>query len=259
MTLGAGAIIAPMVAHAQETRSYDIPAAPLADGLNRFGEAADVELIYDSALTNGISSRGLKGSFGTVEALSRLLAETGLTFRQNGPRAFTLERAPQSADGSIQLGPVRVEGDSTGSARAAYEGELTATSPIRDYVARRSASGTKTDTPIIETPQSISVVTAEEIRTTKAQNLTDALTYTAGVYRTEGNDRTADRINLRGFYSDAIEGSLYRDGMRYMVNAFNGKQEPYGLERVEILKGASSVLYGNAGPGGIINTVTKRP
>ncbi len=108
--VGAGAILAPAAALAQEARGYDIPAGPLAVALNRFGEAANVELVYDSALTNGVSSPGLKGSFSTAEALSRLLVGTGLTFRPNGAGAFTLERAPQSAAGTVQLGPVRVAG-----------------------------------------------------------------------------------------------------------------------------------------------------
>ncbi|EWM45684.1 TonB-dependent siderophore receptor [Bordetella holmesii] len=64
---------------------------------------------------------------------------------------------------------------------------------------------------------------------------------------------------VRGFEISAYTGGLYRDGGKYSVNVYNGQQEPYGLERVELLKGASSVLYGASGPGGIINTVTKRP
>jgi iron complex outermembrane receptor protein len=261
--LGAGAIAVPSTAHAQ-ARSYNIPAGPLAVALNRFGEAADVELVYDSALTNGVSSAGLKGSFGTAEALSRLLAGTGLTFRQNGPRSFTLERAPQSADGAIQLGPVRVEGEGArGSASGGFSGgEESASGPVFGYVARRSATGTKTDTPIIETPQSISVVTADQIARLKAQSLQEALGYTAGVAAGVGNSSsyfTADTMLLRGFEGVPEYGNFFRDGTRFMSSIFSGKQEPYGLERVEYLKGAASILYGASAPGGIINTVTKRP
>lgn len=112
--LGAGVIAAPTTAHAQATQSYDIPAGALATALNRFVETSGVALVYDSALTNGLPSPGLKGSFGVAEALSRLLAGSGLTFRQTGSNAFTLERAPRSADGAIQLGPVRVQGEGHG-------------------------------------------------------------------------------------------------------------------------------------------------
>jgi iron complex outermembrane receptor protein len=134
-----------------------------------------------------------------------------------------------------------------------------ATGPVHGYAARRSATGTKTDTPLIETPQSITVIGAEEIETLKSQSLQDALGYAAGVSRFESLSRVQDTIYLRGFQAQAGTGSIYRDGSKYTVNAFNGKQEIYGLERIELLKGAASVLYGSAGPGGIINMVSKRP
>jgi iron complex outermembrane receptor protein len=133
--------------------------------------------------------------------------------------------------------------------------------PVQGYLAKRSGSGTKTDTPIIETPQSISVVTADQIRATNSQNLQDALVYTAGVATgsVAASQQIADTLFLRGFQADNQFGSFYRDGMRYQANISNGKQEPYGLERVEYLKGPASILYGTAAPGGIINTVSKRP
>ena len=128
---------------------------------------------------------------------------------------------------------------------------------IKGYIAKRSATGTKTDTPIIETPQSITVIGAEEIETLKSQSLQDALGYVAGVNRAEGQDRTSDAFFLRGFKTG--NSSVFRDGSQYVVNYYNGRQEPYGLERIELLKGAASVLYGAAAPGGLINTVSKRP
>lgn len=126
------------------------------------------------------------------------------------------------------------------------------------YIATRSSAGAKTDTPIIETPQSVSVVTSEQFTAQGAGDLMDALGYTAGISRLEANDKTTDGFMLRGFSTGAGGGSMYRDGAKFMVNVYDGKQELYGLERIEVLKGAASVLYGVAAPGGIINTVTKR-
>lgn len=128
---------------------------------------------------------------------------------------------------------------------------------VAGYIATRSATGTKTDTPIIETPQSISVVGAEQIEVMKPQNLTEALNYVAGVDRFEGFNRSGEMAWIRGFQANVQ--NYYRDGSRYLRNAYDGQLETYGLERIEVLKGASSVLYGVAAPGGIINTVTKRP
>ena len=101
------------------------------------------------------------------------------------------------------------------------------------------------------------MIGAQEIETLKSQSMQDALGYVAGVSRAEGIDRTTDSLFLRGFRSN--QGSYYRDGSLYTVNIYNGRQEPYGLERIEFLKGASSVLYGAMPPGGVVNTVSKRP
>jgi iron complex outermembrane receptor protein len=127
------------------------------------------------------------------------------------------------------------------------------------YVAKRSATGTKTDTPIVETPQSISVVTREQMDTLKVQRLSDALGYSAGAFRIDGDNRATENIISRGFQLSPDSGSMLRDGMKYQINSFDGQLEPYGLERIELLKGASSVLFGSTAPGGLVNTVTKRP
>lgn len=131
----------------------------------------------------------------------------------------------------------------------------TATGPVQGYVANRSATGTKTDTPVLETPQSITVIGAEQIETLKAQSLTDAIAYSVGAARAPYIERVGDEVMLRGF----MIPTSFRDGTRYQSNRFDGQQEPYGLERIEVLKGASSILYGAAEPGGVVNTVSKRP
>lgn len=92
----------------------------------------------------------------------------------------------------------------------------------------------------------------------KAQSMVDALGYTAGVAMREAG-RVTESLVLRGFQADGQSGSLYRDGTKSTSNLYRGQQELYGLERIELLRGASSVLYGGAAPGGIINSVSKRP
>jgi len=260
--LAGGAVVAPATAHAQGTQSYDIPAGPLATALNRFVETSGVALVYDSALTNGLSSPGLKGSFSTAEALSRLLSGSGVTYRQTGPGAFTLERAPQSADGTIQLGPVRVEGESAGrSATNSPNFEDRAfRSPVRGYVAHRTTAGVKTDTPIVEVPQSISVITAQELQDRNVQSVTEAVQYSAGVQVNNfgGNEIRNDWIVVRGF--DIKPSGDFRDGMAQVYyDQFRVRPPAYALERVDIIRGPASVLYGQIIPGGLIDRITKRP
>ncbi len=232
---------------AAQTARFDIPAQPLAPALAALAEQAGLQLAFPPELAEGRRAPAVQGTHDVADALRALLAGSGLQGRVQG-RTLMVERAP--APGAQAALPAV-----TVTANTERE---SATGPVQGYAARRSATGTKTDTPILETPQSLSVVGAEEIETLKAQSLQDALGYVAGISRSEGLDRTTDGLFLRGFQSSNV-GTYFRDGTPYTVNYYNGRQEPYGLERIEVLKGAASVLYGASAPGGIINTVSKRP
>jgi iron complex outermembrane recepter protein len=139
----------------------------------------------------------------------------------------------------------------------ATESSETATGPVYGYAAKRSATATKTDTPLNETPQSVSVVSRERIEDQGALNLQDALNYSAGV-RSDGFglDSRTDSVFLRGAYPD-----VYRDGLRRLFNYYTStiRIDPYALERIEVLRGPASVLYGQGTTAGIINTVSKLP
>ncbi len=248
------ALALPTMAMAQAqsmAREVDIAAGPLATTLNRIGESAGLLLSFDPALVKGKTAPAIKGRLTAQQALVQALAGSGLAANADGA-SIVIKTAPpapvSTKEAVLPLVTVR-----TGAERE------TATGPVQGYVATRSATGTKTDTPIIETPQSISVIGAQEIEVQKPQSLTEAFGYSAGVFRSEDYDSTRDQMRVRGFDLDADYGSYFRDGMKYTVNGFNGQQEPYGLERIELLRGASSVLYGLSAPGGLVNTVSKRP
>jgi iron complex outermembrane receptor protein len=138
--------------------------------------------------------------------------------------------------------------------------ELASASETVDVVATArtvTASAMKGDAPLVETPQSVSVVTSDQLESRGVLNVTDSLRYTAGTTPPSRFGSAADQFSLRGF--DASTTGLFRDGTRALVFVYNGTAEPYGLERVEVLRGPSSVLYGQGSPGGLINMVTKRP
>ncbi|MFT3812852.1 MAG: TonB-dependent siderophore receptor [Acidovorax sp.] len=247
----------PALAQAQQTQAtqqtYRIAAGALAPALRSLASSANLLLTFTEQQTAGKTTAGINGPYTPQAALAALLAGTGLQAVALDNGGYVLRAVPVvSAPASSQTGEMALPTVTVRSSAI----EETATGPVDGYVAKRSATGTKTDTPIIEIPQSISVVGAEEITTLKSQSIQDALGYVAGVARTEGLDRTtASSLFLRGFQNSA----LYRDGSMYTVNIYDGQVELYGLERLELLKGASSVLYGANAPGGIINMVTKRP
>ncbi|MBS0232507.1 MAG: TonB-dependent siderophore receptor [Proteobacteria bacterium] len=131
--------------------------------------------------------------------------------------------------------------------------------PGKGIVAERTTSGSKTDTPIIEIPQGISVVTGEQIRDMGAMSVVEATRYAPGIRsETFGSDTRNDWFLVRGF--SAQETGYYLDGLQLFSTAFaTWRLEPWGLDRIEIIRGPSSVLYGGGNPGGLINAVSKRP
>lgn len=130
------------------------------------------------------------------------------------------------------------------------------TGPVSGYVAERALSATKTDTPIIETPQAITVITRDRIEAQGAQTVQDALRYTAGLTPDPfGLDNRGDWSLVRG-----VQPVQYQDGLRMLFGNYNNtRPDPYALERIEVLKGPSSVLYGQSSIGGVVNLVSKRP
>ena len=231
---------------------FDIPAQPLSRALIAFSNAIGLELFLDAGLVRGRRAPAIGGNLTNAEALNQLLAGSGLAYRISGttltitgPSGASGETA---ADGSIELGTIEVAG------------EQDPFGPVDGYLATTTSSGTGVATPIIETPQSVSVVTADQIRDQSATSLTDTLLYTPGVVAQSGAfSRMADDVMMRGFnIADGSSGML-RDGMQFQSNVYGGGQEPYGLERVEVLRGPASILYGQMSPGGVVNAISKRP
>ncbi|ANE74255.1 TonB-dependent siderophore receptor [Dickeya solani] len=133
------------------------------------------------------------------------------------------------------------------------------TAPLKGMVAKESASGTKTSTPLIKTPQSVTVVTRDQMDAQAVSSVSDALNYSSGVvtnYR--GSSNRNDEVIARGFryvpkFLDGLSFGLSGQG------AALGKIDPWLLERVELVHGPASVLYGQVNPGGLINMTSKRP
>lgn len=144
------------------------------------------------------------------------------------------------------------------SASAGIAGrQETAWGHVDGYVATRSGTGTKTDTALIETPAAVSVVTQDQIQAQGAQSIAQAVRYTPGV-RGEfaGADARTDAIYIRGFLADQ-----YLDSLRLLNFAIFAYPiiEPFNLERVEVLHGPASILFGQSSPGGVVDMVSKRP
>ncbi|MDP9759677.1 MULTISPECIES: TonB-dependent siderophore receptor [Agrobacterium] len=158
----------------------------------------------------------------------------------------------QETNASTVLQPIVVQGTAaTKGARVEQRG----------YVATQSASATKITTAIAETPQSVSVVTRGAMTDRAVQTVADSLLYSANVNgQRYGNDPRSDYFSIRGFGAD-----LYLDGLRVpqIANQTGGyagfRVEPYFLNRVEVLRGPSSALFGQTNVGGVVNMISKDP
>lgn len=161
--------------------------------------------------------------------------------------------------GSVSVHGQELRGTQLEAITAVGTSQEDARGPIRGYVATQSATGAKSSTPLIETPASVAVVGAEQIRDQHAQTLGEAVRYSPGIRAEQfGANSRLDFYTIRGFKAD--DTGLYRDGLQLFSTAFaNFRTEPFGLERIEILRGPASVLYGGTSPGGLVNLVSKRP
>ncbi len=247
---------APSTARAQQASAapamaaagFVLPAQPLDRALEQLARQAGLQLMSDPARLRGVQGRAVSARE-LPQALSQLLQGSGMRGRVLGSTILV--------EVAAAMAPVPALSEVRVVAAAPRE---TATGPLGGQIARRSATATKTDTPLVEIPQSISIVTREELQNRKSDTVADALEYTAGFSaQPNGFSRVADDFTLRGFNVGPGTGGLLRDGMKLQSSVYDGSIEPYGLERVEVLKGAASVLYGQLSPGGLINTVSKRP
>ena len=229
-------------------RFFDLPSAPLGVTLSRIARDSNLTLSVAPALLQGKNSAPVNGMFTPQQAAERALAGSALGLSVTDSGALSVY--PQAEAGALNLGATNV------SARVGEDGR----GHVDGFVATRSATATKTDTPILEIPQTINVVTADQAEVQGARDLTQALRYTPGVSTNGYTDRNtiADEITSRGFAPTL----LYLDGA-YLPSAGSlggtPQIDPYTLERIEVLKGPSSVLYGQNQPGGMINMVSKRP
>lgn len=223
----------------------DIPRQPLSAALQAFSRRTGIQVVYTASIDAGIISPGISGDFDAMTALSRLLSGTGVTFRQSGKGAVVLAKA----SANITLGPVRVGGT------VAHQDP---TGPGVGYVATTTMAGTKTDTLLTEIPTSIYVITKQQMIDQQPQNIQEALRYSPGVYSEPYGSYSSGEalgsggaIKQRGFSTQQFVDGLMSTSLTSGETSF--------LERIEVLNGPPSVMYGQSAPGGLVNMTLKRP
>ncbi|KWV80629.1 MULTISPECIES: TonB-dependent siderophore receptor [Pseudomonas] len=236
----------PLIAaeQASSVRAYNLPAAPLATTLNQIASQAGLALTLNPALAAGKTSAPVKGQFHAQGALREALRGTGLQLEQSSAGTYTLMPVPE---GVVALPTTNITG------QGSYE---SAWGPVEGYVAKRTAAGTKTDTALVEAPRSISVATREQMQDRNVQNLDDAVKYMPGIVSASyGSDTRYDWMRVRGF-----EPTQFLDGLPLPRGVYaNPKAETWNLDRLALLRGPASSVYGQTPPGGLLDMVSRRP
>ena len=240
---------------------FHIAPQPLDNVLDQFIAATDWQVGYPAALAQGKTSSGINGNYTPRQALTKLLTGTGLSYRVSGNNTVILEKAaanplvpvanPKVTEPASEttLEKVTVEADS------AYDPEYYADPYNKDYVIPNATAGTKTDTPIMETPLNVQVISKQVLKDRQVIKLDQALKNVSGVTQISAGNFNDDRqsLFLRGFDSQ----TFFRNGFR--LTQGSASREMSNIESVEVLKGSAAILYGLVEPGGMVNVVTKQP
>jgi len=177
--------------------SYQLPAAPLASTLTQIASQAGIVLSIDPALTAGKQSAPVTGDYDALDALHQALQGSGLQLQQNSAGSYSLAPVPQAA---VALPDVTV---------TAAQNVESVWGPAPGYLVSRTAAGSKTDTPLLEAPRSISVATREQMQDRGVHSLDDAVKYMPGIVSSSfGSDTRYDWMRVRGF-----EPTHFLDGL----------------------------------------------
>jgi len=217
--------------------SFAMTAKPLPQALSDFSRITGISVVYTDEAPYGITAPAVNGQMSAEQAMQRLLSQSGFTFRRTDAHTLALEPLP--TDGALNLGATTITSVMVQS--QSYQ------PPPTSSVMRSSAL-------LQEIPQTVNVIPAQVISDQAPRNLDDALANVSGI--TQGNTlgSTQDSVMTRGF-GDNRNGSIMRDGMPVV----QGRGLNATVDRVEVLKGPASLLYGIQDPGGVVNMVSKKP
>jgi catecholate siderophore receptor len=212
---------------------FQIAPRPLTQALRDFSRQAGIRVEVDIPAAATLSAQAVSGVLTAPEALRQLLAGTGMVARFVDAETAHVTRAGSGDIVVHALTPITVIGTRS-----------------RGYATPRTRSATRTDTPLRDTPQSVSVVTSELIADQAMQNMADVTRYLPGITMGQGEGHR-DAPTIRGNSSTAdffVDG--VRDDAQYLRDVYN-------VERVEALKGPNAMIFGRGGAGGVLNRVSK--
>ena len=239
LLIGAMIFIEPTFAE-DITQQYTLPAQPLNKALSTVASLAKLKILFDAEQIHTLNTQSLTGTMTTAQVLEKLLQGSGYNYRFLDTHTVKLEKIPVSKSEQVTLTTLTVVAEPTAST-------------TDHYMAHNASTATKTNTPLMETPLSITVLPKAVIQDQQAVQLSDVTKNVSGVFQGTNLGGFVEQFIMRGFNTSYVN---YYDGYRF-PNASG--MSLANAERVEVIKGTAANLYGRVEPGGMINVVTKRP
>lgn len=255
-------------------RRFDIPSGDALPMLKQFIAQSGAQLLYSADAVETVRTNGVAGQFTAQEALRRMLAGTNLTVTKEGAEdVFTIRRNSKE-DGGMNAARPGTSGNDQ-SARTQNAGKQDSSEPARGagadvegkdvlelkpfsvtgtqsgYKISAATAATRTNTPLMDIPQTVNVVSKEFLQDVGAISQEDAMAYVGNVF-TRNARQGPGRFIVRGFETNT---ALYLDGF----GTTGYKRDMAGYERIEIVKGPPSAVQGRGGDSGLINFISKKP
>ncbi|BCA56531.1 Ferrichrome-iron receptor [Nitrospira sp. KM1] len=253
----AGILFGPAVYAQTEAVKLDIPPQDLSGGLSALAAQANIQVLYASDLVAGKTTKGVVGTVTPDEAMQQLLDGTGLQHTFTDSKTVTIQRRiPAGA----ALGGAAVAAEAASKPVKVPEivvKDVRERDDFNNYVAEDSNTATRTDTPMLQVPQSVEVVTQKVMQDQRAIRVEQALRNVSGVALGDVGQSgiAADVAYCRGFPCGYFKNYLRNEDQNQALTY----RDVSNMQRLEVLKGPASVLYGRSEPGGIINIITKQP
>ncbi len=232
-------------AHAQvaaQAVSYDIPAGPLGEALNRYAQQSGISIAIDANKVQGKRTQGLQGAYSVDDGFRTLLRDTGFDMRKTDA-------------GYVLVAPDQRDSRSDASSLPAVS--VTAAADNTLHLSERVASGALGTRSQLDTPFSMAVIKSEDLAERQVTKLGDVFALDASVTDNSGGYSSwASYVTVRGLALD-WQNAYRIDGKPFLTYAITLPYEHF--EQIELLKGSSGYMYGFGSPGGLINYVTKRP
>ncbi len=252
VAMAGGVFVTALSAQAQSTavterHSWNIPAGPLDGALARFAAQSGVNLSFELQLVAGLQSPGVNGRLSVDEALAQMLVGTGLSARRS--ESGVVQLYATSTANSAVLPAVKVNSSALGQT----------TEGTNSYTTGAMSTATRLPLSIRETPQSVSVLTRQQMDDQMIVSLVDALSSVTGVFAQTSNHGGSGSFGARGFYMN----SLMLDGIPSNLESngtYSGNSDDMAIyDRVEVVRGANGLTQGVGTPSAGINLVRKRP